>query len=109
VKAELSLICQRSVVAFEHPVDQQQRLGLIDHDEDEAALPKGYEPYVLPADPVRLIDLIEDELILAIPLVPVAPGSRLEQIENLDNGDENSAEKPNPFGVLAVLKTNEEE
>ena len=78
VTAQLDLQCQRSMVVFSHRVDQQQRLGLLDDPSDEAALPEGYEPCLLTDHSIRLIDLVEDELILAVPLVPIAPGSELD-------------------------------
>src|SRR3546814_2050239 len=65
---------------FEFPVEIVQRLGLIvaggDDEVEEAALPEGYEALQLPADGMlRPAELVEDELILAIPVVPVKPGS----------------------------------
>ena len=47
-------------------------------------------------------DVIEDELILALPLVPTRPGAPLEHIEMAD--DEMQPAHNNPFAALASLK-----
>lgn len=76
VEAALPLICQRSLEPFDLPVHVHQRLGMITDESQEAALPEGYEPILLEAGGnVRPLDLIEDELLLSIPAVPVQPGS----------------------------------
>src|SRR3546814_943054 len=76
IEAALPLQCQRTLQRFEFPVEIVQRLGLIaaggDEEVEEAALPEGYEALQLPADGMlRPAELVEDELILAIPVVPV--------------------------------------
>jgi len=102
--AELPLLCQRSLEVFSLPVSIDGRLGLIDDERDEAALPPGYEPLLVEGGVVNLAEVIEDELILAVPVVPTKPGAPLEWH---DVADEEPAEKPvNPFSVLAGLKKN---
>src|SRR3546814_8342459 len=81
IEAALPLQCQRTLQRFEFTVEIVQRLGLIaaggDDEVEEAALPEGYEALQLPADGMlRPAELVEDELILAIPVVPVKPGDR---------------------------------
>src|SRR5690606_2385610 len=76
VDARLPLECQRTLQRFEHPVQVRQRYGLVRDEADEAALPKGWEALVPAEDGgVDLAALVEDELILAVPLVPTSPGS----------------------------------
>lgn len=76
IETALPLQCQRSLRRFLLPVHLKQRLGLIRRESDEAALPPDCEPLLVPADGMlRLLDLVEDELILALPVVPVAPDS----------------------------------
>lgn len=106
--AQLPLICQRTLERFEFPVALRQRLGLIRDEREEAALPEGYEPVLVPADgALRLIDTIEDELILAVPVVPLSDrgllsGGAVWQEADADVSDD--APLPNPFAVLAGLK-----
>lgn len=103
IRASLPLMCQRSLKPFAHDVDIRQRLGLIRDEEDEAALPPGYEPLLL-ADDGRLqpFELVEDELILAVPVVPAAPGTRAMQREWSASEDERA--QASPFAALAGLK-----
>ncbi|MEQ4574502.1 MAG: DUF177 domain-containing protein [Gammaproteobacteria bacterium] len=103
VDTELPLQCQRSLQRFLLPVKTTQRLGLIRDEAEEAALPPDYEPLLVPDDGMlRPADLVEDELVLAIPVVPVAPGS--EAIEAEWAPTEQELGKASPFAALAALK-----
>ena len=76
IDAALPLECQRTLQRFLQPVQLVQRLGLIRDEADEAGLPEGYEPLLLPDDGMlRPAELVEDELILAVPVVPAMPGT----------------------------------
>jgi uncharacterized protein len=106
--APLTLTCQRTLEPFALPVAVQTRLGLISQERDEAGLPPEYEP-LLVAEDGRLCpaDVIEDELLLALPLVPVNPQSSLpDEVTGLDPGGEPAGEgrSENPFAVLRELK-----
>ena len=102
VQAQLPLQCQRTLEVFELPVVLQQRLGLIMREEDEAALPPGFEPLLTADGELRLADVIEDELILALPVVPHKPGTEGEsEVLWTSSPDDDEA---NPFAALARLK-----
>ncbi len=103
VSAELILECQRTLEAFGLPVDQHVRLGLIATEADAVALPEGYEPLVARDEPSALVDLIEDELILALPLIAKKPVAVDEPAFEYATGP---APEPaeSPFGALASLK-----
>ena len=78
IDAALPLECQRSLQRFLLPVQLVQRLGLIRDEADEAALPPEYEALLVPADGMlRPAELVEDELILALPVVPVSPDAEV--------------------------------
>lgn len=105
IDAELPLLCQRSLERFALPVQIVQRLGLIRDEADEAALPPGYEPLLMPDDGMlRPAELVEDELILAVPVVPMAPGS--EAVERDFSAGQAERDAANPFAVLSSLKKN---
>jgi uncharacterized protein len=104
IDAQLPLQCQRSLQRFLLPVSVVQRLGLLraSGDMDEAALPEGYEALELPEDGVlRPAELVEDELILAVPVVPVDPGSGTVERDWPVQPDEEV--RANPFAALASL------
>jgi len=102
VEAALPLVCQRTLETFAYRVALDQRLGLIASESEEAALPEGYEPLLIPDGQLDLADVIEDELILALPVVPLKPGAPLEWKEG--PADEAGEQRPNPFAVLGSLK-----
>jgi uncharacterized protein len=102
VEAGLPLVCQRTLEPFVHEVVLDQRMGVVADESEEAALPPGYEPLLAPDGEVSIADVIEDELILALPVVPLRPGAPLEWKDPEDNAGEEVP--PNPFAVLGTLK-----
>ena len=103
IDTALPLICQRSLQRFLLPVSIKQRLGLIKDEEEESALPEEYEAMLVPEDgSLRPLDLVEDELVLAVPVVALAPGS--EAVERDFTATEEELSKANPFAALAALK-----
>jgi len=54
---------------------------------------------------LRPADLVEDELILAVPVVPISPGSEALGQEWPATADE--VAQASPFAVLAALKKRE--
>lgn len=109
IEAELPLECQRSLERFLLPVKIVQRLGLIRDEAEEAALPPGYEPLLVPENgELRTTELVEDELILAVPVVPVSPGSEAVERDwpvTQTEQDELSKSSANPFAALSALKS----
>ena len=103
IEAQLPLECQRSLRRFELPVRLVQRLGLVRDEAGEAALPEGYEPLLVPDDGMlRPAELVEDELILAVPVVAVAPGT--DAMERDWPAEEEEQRQASPFAALASLK-----
>ena len=104
VDAELPLVCQRSLQGFVMPARIEQSLGLIRDEAEEAALPPGYEALLVPEDGrIVPVELVEDELIMAVPVVPVAPGSEAVERDWPVEGQE--AEMAHPFAALSALKS----
>ncbi|MGQ0800007.1 MAG: YceD family protein [Pseudomarimonas sp.] len=104
--AQLPLLCERSLERFLHPVAIDQMLGLIRDEADEAALLPEVEP-VLVADNgmMRLLDLLEDELILALPVLPARPGTEPVELEvGAEEVEREEVGQPNPFAALASFK-----
>lgn len=107
VAAPLTLLCQRSLEPFVLPVTVDGRLGLIRREHEEASLPPGNEPLLVAEDgKLALVDVIEDELLLALPLVPVNPDSKLPDEVVAPPPEEHSGEgrSDNPFAILRELK-----
>lgn len=102
IEGALTLTCQRTLRPYRHPIGLRVRLGLIREEQEEAGLLPGYEPLLVSAEgTIDPRDIIEDELILALPLIPRDPaaGSGDGPIAT-DAGGE--AEE-NPFAILKRL------
>ncbi|MEL1264908.1 YceD family protein [Pseudoxanthomonas putridarboris] len=105
IDAGLPLVCQRSLQRFVLPVGITQRLGLVRDEAEESALPPGYEALLVPEDGMlRPAELVEDELVLAVPVVAVSPGS--EAVERDWPAQEEELAKASPFAALSSLKKN---
>lgn len=70
LQAVVHLTCQRCLRAVSCPLDVQVHLGLAPSEQAGAGLPERYEPLVLDEPAVELARLVEDELMLALPIVP---------------------------------------
>ncbi|WP_449447616.1 YceD family protein [Thermomonas brevis] len=103
VEVELPLECQRSLRRFLFPVRLVQRLGLIRDEADEAALPPDYEALLVADDGMlRPVELVEDELILALPVVPVSPEAEAVERDFAPTAEETA--QANPFAALSGWK-----
>ncbi|MFW5926491.1 MAG: YceD family protein [Wenzhouxiangella sp.] len=91
------LRCQRTLKVFEHLVDSRSVVGIVADDRAAESLPEDYEPMLCPEGRVELVRLVEEELLLALPLVPVDPES--ERIE----AEASKADTHQPFAELAEL------
>ena len=105
----VALECQRSLETFEHPLEVDVRLGLIEHEREEAGLPAGFEPLLLEDGMLHPARVIEDELLLELPPFPVKPGAEAEP-KTWDGKSWTSARPEeagridNPFAILRGLK-----
>ncbi len=73
VQAELPLLCQRSLEPYIESVDRRSRLVVIEDVAEQEELPEEYEPVLVEERRLALVDLVEEELLLAVPQVPVNP------------------------------------
>jgi uncharacterized protein len=106
-KVTVSLECQRCGKPFTHQVHTTYCFSPVRSDEQAEALPEAYEP--IEVDEFGEIDLralVEDEIILSLPVVPVHDSEHCEVSEaDMVFGElPDEAQKPNPFAVLASLK-----
>lgn len=111
VQATLSLTCQRCMHPVEIELDLPVLLGIVESEVEAEQLPESHEPLLVDEEPIRLQDLIEDELILGLPLVALHPqgsahcGERYPVAPGDDTQSEQSAaDDNNPFSVLVAIK-----
>ena len=106
-EAALPMICQRCLGPVDVTVQFERQFRFVATEEIAAAQDEESEEDVLVLSrDFNLLDLIEDELLMALPVVPkhtVCPGAIKLQVA--DPGfTEEVAEKPNPFALLGQLK-----
>lgn len=121
-RSELALECQRCLHAVTVPVTVQCSIRFVKDEAAAAALDADSDDDVLALDRhFDLLELVEDELIMAQPIVPrhaqcptdvaslmrddddVLPSEGGEQGAPTDETS-NASGRPNPFAVLATLK-----
>lgn len=106
-KVAVTLECQRCGKPFPHHVHTTYCFSPIRSIEQAEALPETYEPIeVNEFGEIDLRALVEDEIILSLPVVPVHDSEHCEVSEaDMVFGElPDEAQKPNPFAVLASLK-----
>lgn len=104
LKAGLSLICQRCLEPMAYQVETDRRLALVASEDEAERLSEGYEPLIYTEEPMFLRDVIEDELILSLPLVPLHAEQCVAVSQ--EQGEDNTVKaSDNPFAALAKLKT----
>jgi uncharacterized protein len=102
VKADLPLICVISHKKFKLPVAIDATIGFIDDLEYEEFIGVDMEASWVEGGFVKPLEIIEDELILA---VPDAPFNESEIDDKATDGSKLvTDEKPNPFDILKNLK-----
>ena len=107
VQANVPLTCQRCMEAVHTPIDVDRHFIFVPDEATAAAMDDDSEDDVLEmsAD-FNLLGLIEDEVLMALPLVPrhdSCPAGVVQSAQTDDFKDVGE-EKPNPFAALAALK-----
>ncbi|WP_034914079.1 MULTISPECIES: 23S rRNA accumulation protein YceD [Erwinia] len=103
----VTLNCQRCGKDFPHHVQVKYCFSPVASDDQAEALPEAYEPVdVNEFGEIDLLAVVEDEIILALPVVPVHDSEHCEvsEADMVFGKLPPEAEKPNPFAVLASLK-----
>lgn len=106
-QAVVPLTCQRCLGPVDEPLAVDRWFRFVADEAQAEREDEEADEDVLALDPAfDLVELVEDELLMALPLVPrhaVCPGEvRMEHVD--PDFDQAQADKPKPFGVLAGLK-----
>lgn len=104
--ARLKMLCQRCLEAVDVPLRADVSLGFVQSEEALEELPDHLDPFLLEEEEIPLADLLEQELILALPIVAYHAECEHAPYEAGDEIVEVPGDKPNPFKVLEQLKGN---
>ncbi|MCB1703369.1 MAG: DUF177 domain-containing protein [Halioglobus sp.] len=108
IRADVVVTCQRCLEAMPEQLSSESMLAIVWTDEEAAHVPRQLEPLVVVDSPSNLWDVVEEELILALPPFSyhetdeckMKTAAYSDPIPDEDVGES----KPNPFNVLAQLK-----
>jgi len=116
-KTDLTLECQRCMQAMNLHIAEKISLAIVHSSQQANDLPSYYEPLLVDEEMVSLPELIEDEILLALPSVPLheqdsCPVKLPASAGNSAQGgsspkQQKDLERKNPFDVLKKLKTKE--
>lgn len=111
--AVLQLRCQNCLGALAWPVSAAVKLGVVTSIAQADKLPEAYEPLVLEGETLLLSDIVEDEILLALPIFPkhqhacldVSHFSLSASVNEAETrADDKPSSRENPFSILANLK-----
>lgn len=107
LKGQVPLTCQRTLERFWFQVDTDSTLIVVDSEAALEGLSEDAEPKLCESGRLNVVELVEDELLLALPIVPFAPDS--EPVVDAGvapasmKSDEAEPAEENPFAVLKKL------
>lgn len=105
LEVEVKMVCQRCLGLVALPIRSECVYAVVRKGAGTQSLPKGYDVLELDNEPLKLLDMLEDELLLALPIVPVHMPEDCQQLTDKSISDlAEDAWRPNPFSVLARLK-----
>ncbi len=100
-RVSLQVKCQRCLTPFNLNLTGKISLAVIENEAATGALPGFYEPLIHGSGRLSLPDLLEDEIILTLPMAP------LHLIAECPSGDllrEYATTRESPFAVLKGIK-----
>lgn len=108
IEAQPVMLCQRCLEPLRVDVICDVSLALVPEGADTTKLDPRYEPLMVGEAPQRLSDLIEDEIILALPNFARHRRGECQMPPGADaggDGTEQESTRENPFSVLESLKS----
>jgi len=100
VSANLALQCQFCLQSTRWMIEREVNLGVVASIDEASLLPEPYEPLLIENEKPTLSDIVEDELILGLPLIARHSGCEM----TVASIDEESSPKEKPFAILAELQ-----
>ncbi len=106
---DIAVTCQRCMEPMDLTIDTRFLFGFARNQEEELRLPDGFEPLRIEQRELALFPVVEDELLLALPMVALHPQSVCPAEADTAVMDEQAERgRTSPFSVLAALKQNKQ-
>lgn len=111
LKGRIHLICQRCMQDCAVTLDEQRRFVMVatETEADDYPLEDEEQEPLVASQHFNLLETIEDEVLLSLPLIPKHPDGFCEPhatVFGIEAGDEAFEERENPFKVLKNMKKN---
>lgn len=103
VQAELELRCERCLEPVTQRIDSEFRFGLITSEGEAELLPKEFEPLVVSDVEQSLVELVEDELLLSLPIVARHDEDCSEILQKHKQDGKSQHDTHRPFAALKDL------
>ncbi|ACO77703.1 hypothetical protein AvCA_14880 [Azotobacter vinelandii CA] len=103
---EVRMVCQRCLELVALPIHSECHYAVVKVGANAQSLPKDYDVLEVGEEPLDLLALIEDELLLALPIVPLHDPDVCQPPAGpeVPEPSEDEVSRSNPFSVLAQLK-----
>ncbi|GAB4357570.1 MAG: DUF177 domain-containing protein [Gammaproteobacteria bacterium] len=112
IEAAVVLSCQRCMEPVTLKIEREVHLVIVDSFESALRLDPEADPLVQGEESIALSEIVEDELLLALPQEATHQTGQCATQHRWDYGDNDAAteagESEHPFAVLAELKTRDE-
>ena len=103
VEAELVLRCERCLEAMTRTIASDFRFGLVSSEDEAELLPGEFEPLLVNSTEVSLADLVEDELLLSLPIVARHEEACSELLQKHTKDEDVQQDTYKPFAALKDL------
>ncbi len=103
VQAELEMRCERCLEPVKQHIVSDFRFGLIASEDEADLLPKEFEPLLVSDGEQSLVELVEDELLLSLPIVARHDDPCSEILQKHKRDDEAQQDTYKPFAALKDL------
>ncbi len=104
LSATLIAECQRCLGEVNYPISSDKTMMLVKDKEALAKVPEEFEPVLVEEDKLSLMSIIEDELLLSLPLMFKHDACHMA-VTAKESDEEEFEVRVNPFVVLSELKS----
>ncbi len=107
LEAQLVLQCQRCMESFIYGIIDDFVVGVVHTEEEAGRLPARYDPVVIKDGFLVIQDVVEDELMVSLPIVPMHDPKECHVTLPLvaNSTSELAVEKESPFKVIEILQS----
>lgn len=107
IQADVQQQCQRCLKPVDSVLECEISLAVVRDEEEAKNLPESYDPWVVSEEEADLYAIIEEEILLAVPLIANHSepcGDELDWRSQEPSQDQQNVNETNPFQVLEQLK-----